>query len=632
MLCRLILPPWAVDEYPNRRRILEGDFSEEELLNYNAQFYNVHHLPNYPSTYEAGVTIDGSHVDTFEWVFVDMDLKDEVYSSKDHFLEVILESGLEPTRIVDSGNGIHVYWKVLDLTAMDFLKLQRRLMRKYKTDEAVAKIYQLMRPTGFVNTKKKDGFKEVVALLETDKVYTCEELDAKLPMLDPADLEYCKQHYNRTYGINQTSIKIDETPPIKWAALLRNNSEVKKIWSGDVEDRSTADYRLGRIMHGNGFTKEEAASVLVNSEKARTRGPSHRINYAMNIVDKIWTHETLPSSEKSKMGLSKSVRDILQQPIDSIKGTRFPCYRYIDATEHGFRLGQVLGLVAGSGVGKTAVALNMFKGFVENNSNYVHFFIPLEQPGEEIAARWQLMCGDATHLYDKVHVLSNYDDDGSFRHLSLDEIKEYLLAFQKETNKKVGCVVIDHIGALKKKGKNGENQDLMDICHSMKAFAIATDTLLIMQSQAPREKAGIGDLELNKDAAYGTVYFESYCDYLITMWQPLKRCYADSAPLVTAFKFCKIRHKKQGKDSIQEDVSYRLLFEPDTENFRELTQDEEKSFDFFNSQATNKRKQDRKTDLVQYTSITWTQEGDEDGKTNNSQNSGSTTRTDGLLN
>ena len=142
----------------------------------------------------------------------------------------------------------------------------------------------------------------------------------------------------------------------------------------------------------------------------------------------------------------------------------------------------------------------------------------------------------------------------------------------------------------------------MDICHAMKSFAIETNTLLVMQSQAPREKAGIGDLELNKDAAYGTMYFEAYCDFLVTIWQPLKRCYKDGAPTVTAFKFCKIRHKKQGTDAIMEDVCYKVMYDPVTEKLRELTKNEEDSFTFFLSQATNKRKQDRKTDLVEYVS------------------------------
>ena len=153
----------------------------------------------------------------------------------------------------------------------------------------------------------------------------------------------------------------------------------------------------------------------------------------------------------------------------------------------------------------------------------------------------------------------------------------------------------------------------MDICHAMKGFAVETNTLVVMQSQAPREKAGIGDLELNKDAAYGTVYFEAYCDYLITLWQPLKRMYGnDKCPAATAFKFCKIRHKKLKRDVLKEDVSYTVIFDTETERMRTATQDEDTAFDFFLQQATNARKKDRKTDLVEYTRISM--EGDILGK------------------
>ncbi len=341
-------------------------------------------------------------------------------------------------------------------------------------------------------------------------------------------------------------------------------------------------------------------SVLVNSAKALSRAPVHRVSYAENIVDKIWTFEI--TEDREGLNLSHSVREILDKHGDAIKGERFPCYTYMDNTVSGLRLGQVIGLVAGSGVGKTAMALNMFKGFAENNPNYDHFFVPLEQPGREIADRWRIICGDNTRLHDKVHILSNYNDDGSYRSLSFEDIKEYLLKFQKTTGRKIGCVVIDHIGALKKGNKDGR-QSIEDICHQMKAFAIQTNTLLVMQSQSPREKAGIGDLELNKDAAYGTVYFESYCDYLITLWQPLKRCYNEPrCPTVTAFKFCKIRHKHP-KDVIKEDIRYRLFFDGETGHMREMTQEEDISFTFFNKRCVSRRKQDRKTELVEYTSI-----------------------------
>jgi KaiC/GvpD/RAD55 family RecA-like ATPase len=437
-------------------------------------------------------------------------------------------------------------------------------------------------------------------------VYTSEQLDKALPPLQAKDEQYCQQHYENTYHHDRRLEIAQEMPP-KFGKLLSEHHEVKELWAGNTEDRSKNDYRLGHIMFANGFTKDEAASVLVNSAKALGRAPYHRNSYAQNIIDKIWTFEI--GQEKTKQKLSSTVADILQRGGETLKGTPFRCHKRIDNTAHGFRLGQVIGLVAGSGVGKTAFALNMFRWFAQENPDYHHFFIPLEQPVNEIADRWQTMCGKDTALHSKVHLISNYDDDGNFRHLSFDEIREYIVEFQKEHGIKVGCVVIDHIGALKKKGKDGENQDLMDICHAMKAFAHQTNTLLVMQSQTSREKAGIGDLELNKDAAYGTMYFEAYCDYLITLWQPLKRCHAEpGCPTVTAFKYCKIRHKKQKVDRIQEDVPYFFYFDSDSEQMRDMTQDEMTSFDFFIRKATAKRKADRKTDIVQYQTVNYKDE------------------------
>lgn len=607
---RCILPKWAPNNGP---KAVEGQFSEDQITELNNKLYNIYFLPNTPSAYDSKKIVDGSHIDTFLFVFVDMDLKDGKYESKEAFQSLILNCGLTPTYIVDSGNGIHAYWQVNDLDAMSFLRIQRRLIRFFDTDDSMAKIYQLMRLPGTVNTKIEGAFKKCDYLYQSENTYNCEDLDNFLPIITPEDEQYCQTHYNKTYSIDRENQCIDDKIPLKFAHLLKSSPEVKEIWSGAVNDRSASDFRLGHIMFANGFNKEEATSVLVNSAKALARAPIHRISYATNIVDKIWTYEIT----KDELGLSSTVREILQKSGDSIKGERFPCWEYVDNTNHGFRLGQVIGLVAGTGVGKTALALNLFQGFVANNPNYEHFFIPLEQPANEIADRWKTMCGENTHLYDKVHVISNYADDGSYRNLSLDDIKEYLLKFKKVSNRQIGCVVIDHIGALKKSNKDGR-QSIEDLCHQMKAFAIATNTLLIMQSQAPREKAGIGDLELDKSAAYGTVFFESYCDYLITLWQPIKRCYSlDGCPTVTAFKFCKIRHKKVGLDRIKEDVRYLLVFDPETEHFEPMTEDYKKeAWGYWNNRALNLRKQDSKHDLIEYTTINWDTNGTTDSNSN----------------
>ena len=522
MIYRCIAPQWLLDENPSLRRVKEGEFSDEQLKEFNEQGYNIYFLPNMPTRYE-GHHVTGADIDIFRFAFCDMDLKDGVYETKEVFIQHIHTAGLPPTYIVDSGNGVHVYWKISDLDAVNFLRIQRRLIDKFKTDEAVGQIYQLMRQPGTLNTKVKGNFKKCEMLWNEPNIYTCEQLDTFLPPLKHEDEEYCQTHFNKTYAL-PLDITIDDKVPPCFDILLKENREVKNIWAGNVDDRSVADYRLGHIMNAHGFTQAEALSVLVNSPKAMSRAPIHRLSYAQNIVEKIEKWET--PENRNSLTLSKSVKEILSKGENSIKGQRFACSELIDKTHHGFRLGQVIGLVAGSGVGKTAMALNMFRWFVQNNPDYDHFFIPLEQPANEIADRWRTMCGKATHLHEKVQVISNYDDDNGYRNLSFSEIREYLLKYKEVTGRQIGCVVIDHIGALKQTDKDGK-KGIEDICHQMKAFAIETNTLLVMQSQTSREKAGIGDLEIDKDAAYGTMYFEAYTDYLITIWQPLKRCYDD---------------------------------------------------------------------------------------------------------
>ncbi len=610
-LCRMIAPPWLLEEQPDRPRVIEGEFTTDQIRVYNEVGYNVYCLPNAPKSYQKGVTVDGTHIDNFQYVFTDFDLKSNVYPSKEAFLEAVEASQIPPSKIVDSGNGIHVYWRVQDLDAKSYLRFQRRFVRLLRTDEATTSIFQLMRLPGTINTKLKDFPKDCVLLLDVPGAYTSEELDRLLPAISTKDEEACNQHYDRTYNLDRNSIQIMETMPPKWGKLLRENGEVKELWAGATDDRSMNDFRLGQVMNAHNFTPEEAITVLANSAKALRRAPIHRLAYAQNIVEKIWTYEAAPEEEKATIIEDDTVRGILSKGEETILGERFPCHRLIDDTVHGFRLGQVVGIIGGSGVGKTTLTLNAFLWFAENNPNYHHFFFSLEQPVGEIAMRIKTICQGNDSLYDRIHVVSNYGPDGKFRDFSMTGVEEHLLSFQKRTGHKIGATVIDHIGVLKKPTKQSEGEALIGVCKQMKSVAVTVNTLIIMLSQSSREKAGIGDLELNKDAAYGTVKFEAYCDYCICLWQPLKRVYTSGAPTVMAFKFAKIRHKRQDKDRIREDVCYQVYFDPQTERLRELTREEERKIPFYLNQAANIRKQDRKTDVGTYVSRRETEVKDE---------------------
>ncbi len=169
MVYRAVLAKWASDEDPNKRRSMDGEFTEKQLKQLNSENYHIYFWPNYPNDYTHGTTVDGSQIDTFRFVFVDCDLKDKVYTDKQDFLTKLFAPGNpEPTFVVDSGNGIHSYWNVSDLDAMGFLRLNRRLCRAFKTDPAVCMIGQLMRVPGYVNPKHKDAFKQCEIIDQSD--------------------------------------------------------------------------------------------------------------------------------------------------------------------------------------------------------------------------------------------------------------------------------------------------------------------------------------------------------------------------------------------------------------------------------------------------------------------------------
>src|SRR5450631_89745 len=111
---RLIAPEWLKTKHPDIPKVLEGMFSDEDIKEFNESGYNVYYFPNHPKNYPLESSVSGHQIDTFEYVFVDYDCKSNTYSSKAEFVATILDT-LPPTKIVDSGNGIHAYWRVTDL-------------------------------------------------------------------------------------------------------------------------------------------------------------------------------------------------------------------------------------------------------------------------------------------------------------------------------------------------------------------------------------------------------------------------------------------------------------------------------------------------------------------------------------
>jgi len=542
MRYRLIKPQWAKEVLPGPN-VIEGDYEDTKyVLDKNAEGYNVYYFPNYNSAPPKGKFLSGKEVDVFNWVFVDMDIKDGIYKDKAHFVQKVQEFPVEPTRLVDSGNGIHVYWKVKELTREDFIELQFRLINHFQTDSSVWTPLQLMRFPGSINTKKKDKFIPCKLIVNSDVGYTAAELIEHLPDLNESQVVKRQNHLNKLDGLTEMldldALDSDELPPI-FEKQLASDQYMRSLWNAEKGDRSEADWKLAHFLFEHDYHKlYEALPVMLNTKKALSKG-NYRKEYAYNTLDKVYKqredYHVPPVAERLKATKSRILGQVVQGPP------------YFDATVKHWRKAEVLGLIAGSGVGKTTITLDIFYEMMKANpdSDEVFVFFTLEMQEYEIIERWQSLIGDDTQFNNRLYVISNEDDNGLERHINLQQLYWYADGIKRATGKNIAAMAIDHIGivdtsidVMKKPNFGIMGEDLgfgttrkipfEVLCSKMKTLAKQLNVFLIVQSQTTKSRAKDGDTELGIDAAFGTAKFEWYVDYIMTAWQPLRRVEAES--------------------------------------------------------------------------------------------------------
>lgn len=625
---RLIKPDWAkklVKKKPNPNFVREipgpdviGDesFSSEELQELNSLGYNVYYFPNHPSGPVNKKHLDGKDVDVFDWVYVDMDLKDKIYESKDHFLETVAKFPLPPTKIVDSGNGIHVYWRVSDLDRETHVLIQFCLIQHFKTDESIWTVLQLMRYPGTKNTKDPQNFKEAKELAEftTDAVYQVSELLANLPSITEENGRKMAEHIYKLDGLMDVKVSIDFNPdelPSRFLKDLKVNKKLQEFFSEESKDRSSQDMSLANVLFNLDYDRKDALQILMNTKKALSH--SNRQQYAFGTVDKVYR-------DRPKYAIESAHERKLKGAVIQNLGVEVHGPNYWDCLHNKWRTKQVLGLVAGSGVGKTTATLEMFKSMLEASPDHdsIFAFFSLEMTEGEILERWELLVGDNPDYLKKLYVISNEDDSGNQRNIGLQEIYWHIRDIEKSTGKKFLAVAIDHVDAIsrhinltKKPSFNAQGSereanygDVITIakgtvCAKMKELSKTLDIFVIIQSQTTKAKDAGGDMPLGKNAAYGVSNFEWYCDYVMTLWRPLKRVQDRTALRISGWQYAKIR-KAHKEDKVNEGIPYMLKFDQDVGSFSELTEQELQLANELASAAALLRKQEDKKESVVY--------------------------------
>jgi hypothetical protein len=618
MRYRLIKPDWGKPDGILGPNVLEGDnYSAEFLKQKNDAGYNVYYFPNHNSKPIDHPFLRGSDIDTFTYAFVDMDLKDGIYQSCEEFFELLLQEPIQPNKVIFSGNGLHAYWKVTDLKLETYLDLQLRLIQKFKTDDSIWTALQLMRLPGYNNTKNPDNYKFVTETIIHDEPTTVEDLRSVLPDLTRDNARKLEMHINKLNGIEELEA-IDEEAlemPEKFLELMSKSRKLKSLWDAEKGDRSEADFHIATILYEKEFSKTEALAVLLNTNKALSKG-AHRKSYAVSVVNSAYMtkaeHYVPSAAEKIAGGILKR-KD---------RGRLVCGPSHLDCMQHGWRTSEVLGLVGSTSAGKTSITLDAFYNMIKNNpeDDDIFIFFSLEMEDYKILEQWAALTYDEPHLAERFYVVSNEDEEGNSRYMNLQDIYCFTKDISKVAGRRVKAIAIDHIGVINKsidiKRKPdfglskrddlgfGNNRTLSDreLTKFIKSMAKELDVFIVLQSQTTKEKAGEGDVALGLGAAYGVAQFEWDMDYVMTIWQPLKRVRHKTDLAVTAFQYCKNRYIHK-KDKIKVYDPHVLFIDLDCGRFRTLEAEEYEEFVNLNKECNVLRKMAEKKESGGYRNL-----------------------------
>ena len=296
MFCRLIPPSWLKEQ---GARVEEGIFKADYIEKKNKEGFGAYWFPNHPDARDFNYSkekkyLSGKDISVFDYVFVDMDLKDGNWTKPD-FIKEIVNFDLRPSMVVDSGNGVHAYWKVKGLARKDYTNLQMKLLRHFKTDESVWTVLQLMRIPGSINTKDQSNFKEAEIVYESDESHRLLDFNM-LPILSDSDANKCDNHVRKLNGeidVHLTNdVNLDEIPD-SFVDLMIANPMLHELFNNPESygDRSAADMKLINQLYNKDISKKDALCVAANTQKALDKG-LHRYDYAQMTVDKAYIDRT----------------------------------------------------------------------------------------------------------------------------------------------------------------------------------------------------------------------------------------------------------------------------------------------------------------------------------------------------
>jgi len=207
-------------------------------------------------------------------------------------------------------------------------------------------------------------------------------------------------------------------------------------------------------------------------------------------------------------------------------------YSQIDEATRGIALGEIIGFVARTAVGKTLFALNVIRNVIRIHKIPIMFF-SLEQETPQCFERLAALTFNqkpvvieqsfANHTYHDLakKIIASYNkllivDKNS---LGFNQLSELVARAEEEIlEEKIPFVVIDYLGYMRSSGKDSYERT-SKLAKEVKAFAKECKVAVLVLHQLSREALSGGEpvsLRMCRDSGV----FEESCDYLLGAWRP----------------------------------------------------------------------------------------------------------------
>lgn len=244
------------------------------------------------------------------WLDVDI-INDKAHSKENLFkttkdaIEFLKKIPLEPTAIINSGNGLHVYWifnefwdfggsdvervKAAKLAALWNLTIKELAYKNHRIDLDstfdLARVFRVPDTFNLKNDKKKPVR---IIKLDEEKLYNPEDFE---PYLNEQEIDI---NLNRKTEISKSLILSENAqPPLeKFQALLENSDIFKDTFEGKnkkIKDQSASGYdmSLANQAAAAGWTDQEIIDLLIFKRNKFKQDLKLRENYYKGTIYKV---------------------------------------------------------------------------------------------------------------------------------------------------------------------------------------------------------------------------------------------------------------------------------------------------------------------------------------------------------